>query len=171
MYSVSLLFKSHKVKRSLCTFPKIHICTSIMAFNTSCVQTQMFSTCFCFLFQTEATSPAEPVADKPVQTSLECVHKPPIEKPHRASVDRATPNQDAANKSPPPAPPRRLPITATGLTTGRSGEVIFTTRQDPAPPQVCVCNRKTSFSHIPRHLSQTESMNVLLGILHVIFFK
>ncbi|XP_058274697.1 sickle tail protein homolog isoform X2 [Hemibagrus wyckioides] len=83
----------------------------------------------------EVTSPAEPVADKPVQTSLECVHKPPIEKPHRASVDRATPNQDAANKSPPPAPPRRLPITATGLTTGRSGEVIFTTRQDPAPPQ------------------------------------
>ncbi|KAK3534734.1 hypothetical protein QTP86_024068 [Hemibagrus guttatus] len=83
----------------------------------------------------EATSPAEPVADKPVQSSLEFVHKPPIEKPHRASLDRATPNQDAANKSPPPAPPRRLPITATGLTTGRSGEVIFTTRQDPAPPQ------------------------------------
>ncbi|MCJ8744749.1 hypothetical protein PDJAM_G00122110 [Pangasius djambal] len=84
----------------------------------------------------EATAPAEPVADKLVQTSSECVHKPPIEKPHRASVDRATPNQEAAtNKSPPPAPPRRLHLAATGLTTGRSGEVIYTTRKDPAPPQ------------------------------------
>ncbi|XP_053083431.1 sickle tail protein homolog isoform X2 [Pangasianodon hypophthalmus] len=83
----------------------------------------------------EATTPAEPVADKLVQTSSECVHKSPIEKLHRASVDRATPNQDAANKSPPPAPPRRLHLAATGLTTGRSGEVIYTTRKDPAPPQ------------------------------------
>lgn len=93
-----------------------------------------------FLFP-EATAPAERVADKLVQTSSECVHKLPIEKPQRASVDRATPNQDAASKSPPPAPPRRLPLTATGLTTGRSGEVIFTSRKDPAPPQVCVTVR------------------------------
>ncbi|XP_060761580.1 sickle tail protein homolog isoform X2 [Neoarius graeffei] len=83
----------------------------------------------------EATTPAEPVADKPVQTSSEYVHKPPIEKPHRASVDQAPPNQDAANKSPPPAPPRKLHLAATGLTTGRSGEVIYTTRKDPVPPQ------------------------------------
>ncbi|XP_060729400.1 sickle tail protein homolog isoform X2 [Tachysurus vachellii] len=83
----------------------------------------------------EATSPAEPVADKPVQTSLECVHRTPKEKPQKASVDRAAPSQDGANKSPPPAPPRRFPMSATGLTTGRSGEVLFTTRQDPAPPQ------------------------------------
>ncbi|XP_047662459.1 sickle tail protein homolog isoform X2 [Tachysurus fulvidraco] len=83
----------------------------------------------------EATSPAEPVADKPVQTSLECVHRTPKEKPQKASVDRAAPCQDGANKSPPPAPPRRFPMSATGLTTGRSGEVLFTTRQDPAPNQ------------------------------------
>ncbi|XP_017351048.2 sickle tail protein homolog isoform X2 [Ictalurus punctatus] len=83
----------------------------------------------------EATAPAEPVADKPVQTDLECVRAPPVEKPHRADVDQATTHQDAANKSPPPAPPRRLHLSATGLTTGRSGEVIYTTRKDSTPSQ------------------------------------
>ncbi|KAI5616934.1 sickle tail protein-like isoform X1 [Silurus asotus] len=80
----------------------------------------------------EATAPAEPVADKPVQTGSECVHKPPIEKPPKAGVDRV-PSQDAESKSPPPAPPRRF--SGTGLTTGRSGEVIYTSHKDPAPPQ------------------------------------
>ncbi|KAF5908973.1 sickle tail protein isoform X1, partial [Clarias magur] len=84
----------------------------------------------------EATALAEPVADKPVQTGSECVPKPPpLEKPHGASVDRAGANQDAANKSPPPAPPRKPQLSATGLTTGRSGEVIYTTRKDSASSQ------------------------------------
>ncbi|XP_046732268.1 sickle tail protein homolog isoform X2 [Silurus meridionalis] len=80
----------------------------------------------------EATTPAEPVADKPVQTGSECVHKPPLEKPPKAGVDRV-PSQDAESKSPPPAPPRRF--SGTGLTTGRSGEVIYTSHKDPASPQ------------------------------------
>ncbi|KAM9439270.1 sickle tail protein homolog isoform 2-T2 [Clarias gariepinus] len=84
----------------------------------------------------EATAPAESVAHKPVQTSSECAPKPPpLEKPHRASVDRAAANQDAAIKSPPPAPPRKPQLSATGLTTGRSGEVIYTTRKDSASSQ------------------------------------
>ncbi|XP_066512189.1 sickle tail protein-like isoform X1 [Hoplias malabaricus] len=83
----------------------------------------------------EVTAPAEPVAEKPVQLSAERLHKAPVEKPHRASVDKAKPSSDTAGKSPPPPPPRRFYPQATGLTTGRSGEVIYTSRKEPTPPQ------------------------------------
>uniref|UniRef100_A0A8C1L2E8 Si:ch211-207d6.2 n=1 Tax=Cyprinus carpio TaxID=7962 RepID=A0A8C1L2E8_CYPCA len=71
-----------------------------------------------------------PKADKPVQTSLE---RP--QKPHRASVDRVQPNPETASKSPPPPPPRRFYPSGTGVTTGRSGEVIYTTRKESTSTQ------------------------------------
>ncbi|XP_037386964.1 sickle tail protein homolog isoform X1 [Pygocentrus nattereri] len=83
----------------------------------------------------EATAPAEPVAEKPVQASAEKPQKPPMEKPHRASVDRVKPGTETASKSPPPPPPRRFYPQGTGLTTGRSGEVIYTTRKESTPAQ------------------------------------
>uniref|UniRef100_A0A671K2N7 Si:ch211-207d6.2 n=1 Tax=Sinocyclocheilus anshuiensis TaxID=1608454 RepID=A0A671K2N7_9TELE len=78
----------------------------------------------------EAAPQDGPKADKPVQTSLERPQKPTIEKPHRASVDRVQPNPETASKSPPPPPPRRFYPSGTGLTTGRSGEVIYSTRKE-----------------------------------------
>uniref|UniRef100_A0A8C1WZZ8 Si:ch211-207d6.2 n=1 Tax=Cyprinus carpio TaxID=7962 RepID=A0A8C1WZZ8_CYPCA len=78
----------------------------------------------------EAAPQDEPKADKPVQTSLERPQKPTIEKPLRASVDRVQPNPETVSKSPPPPPPRRFYPSGTGLTTGRSGEVIYTTRKE-----------------------------------------
>ncbi|XP_072524915.1 sickle tail protein homolog isoform X1 [Salminus brasiliensis] len=84
----------------------------------------------------EATAPAEPVAEKPVQASAERLPKPPIEKPHRASVDRAKPcAAETGGKSPPPPPPRRFYPQSTGLTTGRSGEVIYTSRKESTSAQ------------------------------------
>ncbi|XP_050991359.1 sickle tail protein homolog isoform X2 [Labeo rohita] len=83
----------------------------------------------------EATPQDGPKADKPVQTSLEWPQKLPIEKPHRASVDRVQPNPETASKSPPPPPPRRFYPSGTGLTTGRSGEVIYTTRKESTSAQ------------------------------------
>uniref|UniRef100_A0A9J7YTZ6 Si:ch211-285f17.1 n=2 Tax=Cyprinus carpio TaxID=7962 RepID=A0A9J7YTZ6_CYPCA len=43
-----------------------------------------------------------------------------------------------ANKSPPPPPPRRNYTTNTGMTTTRSGEVIYTSRKDSDMVQVCL---------------------------------
>ncbi|KAK2900935.1 hypothetical protein Q8A67_009050 [Cirrhinus molitorella] len=83
----------------------------------------------------EAAHQDGPKADKPVQTSLERPQKPAIEKPHRASVDRVQPNPETASKSPPPPPPRRFYPSGSGLTTGRSGEVIYTTRKESTSAQ------------------------------------
>uniref|UniRef100_A0A8C2L2Q2 Si:ch211-207d6.2 n=1 Tax=Cyprinus carpio TaxID=7962 RepID=A0A8C2L2Q2_CYPCA len=83
----------------------------------------------------EAAPQDEPKADKPVQTSLERPQKPTIEKPLRASVDRVHPNPETVSKSPPPPPPRRFYPSGTGLTTGRSGEVIYTTRKESTSAQ------------------------------------
>ncbi|XP_039532476.1 sickle tail protein homolog isoform X2 [Pimephales promelas] len=83
----------------------------------------------------EAAPQDGPKADKPVQTSLERPQKPTIEKPHRASADKVKPNTETTSKSPPPPPPRRFYASGTGLTTGRSGEVIFTSRKESTSAQ------------------------------------
>ncbi|XP_051729664.1 sickle tail protein homolog isoform X9 [Ctenopharyngodon idella] len=83
----------------------------------------------------EASPQDGPIVDKPVQTSLERPQKPTIGKPHRASVDRVKPNPEMTSKSPPPPPPRRFYPSGTGLTTGRSGEVIYTTRKESISAQ------------------------------------
>ncbi|XP_051984109.1 sickle tail protein homolog isoform X1 [Xyrauchen texanus] len=85
--------------------------------------------------QTEVTLQVGYEADKPVKTSLERPQKPAKEKPHRASVDRVKLNLETASKLPPPPPPRRFYLSATGLTTGRSGEVICTTRKESTSSQ------------------------------------
>jgi len=91
-----------------------------------------------FYLQTEAAPQDGSKADKPVQTSLERPQKPTIEKPHRASADKVKPNTETTSKSPPPPPPRRFYASGTGLTTGRSGEVIFTSRKESTSAQVRV---------------------------------
>ncbi|XP_031418717.2 sickle tail protein isoform X3 [Clupea harengus] len=83
--------------------------------------------------------PPKPAAEKPVAPgSAERAQKPAIEKPHRPSVDRAKANSaEKASKSPPPPPPRRFFPSGSGLTTGRSGEVIYTShnRKESASTQ------------------------------------
>ncbi|XP_071386959.1 sickle tail protein-like, partial [Centroberyx affinis] len=62
--------------------------------------------------------------------------RPLVEKPRRSSVEKERrPSPDKAGKSPPPPPPRRFYAASPGLTTGRSGEVIFTTRKEPVGAQ------------------------------------
>ncbi|XP_063075129.1 sickle tail protein homolog isoform X3 [Engraulis encrasicolus] len=76
--------------------------------------------------------PPKPVAEKPAAASGSAAERPPpqkphMEKPHRPSVDRAKAGSaEKASKSPPPPPPRRFYPSGSGLTTGRSGEVIYT---------------------------------------------
>ncbi|XP_040911102.1 sickle tail protein-like [Toxotes jaculatrix] len=69
-------------------------------------------------------------------SSAERGSRPPVEKPRRSSVDKEMMKQsaDRAGRSPPP-PPRRVHAVNAGLTTGRSGEVTFTTRKDMAGAQ------------------------------------
>lgn len=107
-------------------------------FNLNSAGFKLVNEALFILLQTEAAPQDGPIADKPVQTSLERPQKPTIGKPHRASVDRVKPNPEMTSKSPPPPPPRRFYPSGTGLTTGRSGEVIYTTRKESTSAQVRV---------------------------------
>ncbi|KAM4623790.1 sickle tail protein isoform 2-T2 [Polymixia lowei] len=76
-------------------------------------------------------SQAPPAAPGPERSS-----RPLVEKPRRPSVEKERrQSPDKAGKSPPPPPPRRFYPAGPGLTTGRSGEVIFTSRKDPVGAQ------------------------------------
>ncbi|XP_059390455.1 sickle tail protein homolog isoform X3 [Carassius carassius] len=80
--------------------------------------------------------PPKPL-EKPVKSALERPLKPNLS--IKSSLERQSktqekvvklPTTDKANKSPPPPPPRRNYTTNTGMTTTRSGEVIYTSRKD-----------------------------------------
>lgn len=76
------------------------------------------------------------VLSKPVKPNLSI--KTSLERPPK-SQDKATKtsqSSDKANKSPPPPPPRRNYINSTGVTTTRSGEVIYTCRKESGSAQV-----------------------------------
>ncbi|KAG5850312.1 hypothetical protein ANANG_G00080890 [Anguilla anguilla] len=88
-------------------------------------------------------SPEKPVQPSPEPRAL--ASPPPVaekpakilpEKPAKPSLDKvAKLNAEKACKSPPPPPPRRNYPPGTGLTTGRSGEVIFTSRKESVSAQ------------------------------------
>lgn len=89
---------------------------------------------------TEPAQPANVASEMTVQSSPERPHRPMVEKPRRPSVEREMKNSpEKSGKSLPPPPPRRFfpSPSGPGLTTGRSGEVIFTTRKEAATAQVC----------------------------------
>ncbi|KAM6919942.1 sickle tail protein homolog [Lycodopsis pacificus] len=79
-----------------------------------------------------APQSAAPSAAPPsTSPSTERISRPRVEKPRRTSVDKEMKQSpDRAGKSPPPPPPRRSHAVNSGLTTGRSGEVVFTTRKE-----------------------------------------
>ncbi|XP_029955561.1 sickle tail protein homolog isoform X2 [Salarias fasciatus] len=69
--------------------------------------------------------PAKPAADKPPKTA----NKP------AASDSLVRQGSDKARKSPPPPPPPRKTYPSSGMTTTRSGEVVFTSRKDSVSAQ------------------------------------
>uniref|UniRef100_A0A8C2CZ16 KIAA1217 n=1 Tax=Cyprinus carpio TaxID=7962 RepID=A0A8C2CZ16_CYPCA len=86
--------------------------------------------------------PPKPL-EKPVKSALERPLKPNLA--IKSSLERQSktqekvvklPTTDKANKSPPPPPPRRNYTTNTGMTTTRSGEVIYTSRKESVMVQV-----------------------------------
>ncbi|XP_059201295.1 sickle tail protein homolog [Centropristis striata] len=77
-----------------------------------------------------------PSAAPSASPSRERSSRPQVEKPRRSSVDKdLKQSPDRAGKSPPPPPPRRFHGVSSGLTTGRSGEVVFTARKEPIGAQ------------------------------------
>ncbi|XP_044074663.1 sickle tail protein isoform X2 [Siniperca chuatsi] len=82
--------------------------------------------------------PASAVEPPPSASPSTERSRPQMEKPRRSSMDKEMKQSpDRAHKSPPPPPPppRRFHCVSSGLTTGRSGEVIFTTRKEPVGAQ------------------------------------
>ncbi|TMS09753.1 Sickle tail protein, partial [Larimichthys crocea] len=72
--------------------------------------------------------------------NAECTSGPQVEKPCCCTVDKEVKQspdmeQHTSKSSPPPPPPRRFHTVSSGLTTGRSGEVIFTTRKEQVGAQ------------------------------------
>lgn len=93
----------------------------------------------------------EPQPESPPDTSTKKLPKPMMEKPAKPALERSsrTSNKPAPidiltkqesekpNKSPPPPPPRKVcPSSSTGMTTTRSGEVVYTSRKESVSSQV-----------------------------------
>ncbi|XP_031730425.1 sickle tail protein homolog, partial [Anarrhichthys ocellatus] len=89
--------------------------------------------------QSAAPPSASPSAAPPsTSPSTERISRPRVEKPRRTSVDKEmkqSPDRASKSPPPPPPPPRRFHAVNSGLTTGRSGEVVFTTRKEPLGSQ------------------------------------
>lgn len=79
--------------------------------------------------------------------------KPALEKPVKAALERASRSvprpapsdslskqeSEKPNKSPPPPPPRKIfPGSGSGMTTTRSGEVVYVSRKESVSSQVFV---------------------------------
>ncbi|XP_042607751.1 sickle tail protein homolog isoform X5 [Cyprinus carpio] len=86
--------------------------------------------------KTAPEKPPKPL-EKPVKSALERPVKPNLS--IKSSLERQSKTQEKvvklqttekANKSPPPPPPRRNYTSNTGMTTTRSGEVIYTSRKE-----------------------------------------
>ncbi|XP_043085498.1 sickle tail protein homolog [Puntigrus tetrazona] len=86
--------------------------------------------------KTAPEKPPKPL-EKPVKSALERPLKPNLS--IKSSQERQNKTQEKvvklqttekSNKSPPPPPPRRTYTTNTGMTTTRSGEVIYTSRKE-----------------------------------------
>ncbi|XP_055037891.2 sickle tail protein homolog isoform X11 [Misgurnus anguillicaudatus] len=87
--------------------------------------------------KTASEKPSKPL-EKPIKPALERPSKPSLS--IKSSLEKQSKTQEKvvklqstekANKSPPPPPPRRTyPNATTGMTTTRSGEVIYTSRKD-----------------------------------------
>ncbi|KAM9323056.1 uncharacterized protein KZ484_021142 [Pholidichthys leucotaenia] len=95
------------------------------------------------LFKPSDTAVASPLPPTLVQRppsaspGPERSSRPQMEKPRRSSVEREMKQSpDRTIKSPPPPPPpRRFHAVSSGVITGRSGEVVFTARKEPAGAQ------------------------------------
>ncbi|XP_073687193.1 sickle tail protein homolog isoform X3 [Garra rufa] len=91
--------------------------------------------------KTAPEKPPKPL-EKPVKSALERPLKPNLS--IKSSLERQSKTQEKvvklqssekANKSPPPPPPRRNYTTNTGMTTTRSGEVVYTSRKESVTVQ------------------------------------
>ncbi|XP_034427797.1 sickle tail protein homolog isoform X9 [Hippoglossus hippoglossus] len=91
---------------------------------------------------------SEPDSDKLVKKGPEKLPKPALEKPAKPVLERPSKTKPApidtvtkqgtekASKSPPPPPPRKTyPGSNSGMTTTRSGEVVFTSRKESVSAQ------------------------------------
>uniref|UniRef100_A0A8C9UZL7 Si:ch211-207d6.2 n=1 Tax=Scleropages formosus TaxID=113540 RepID=A0A8C9UZL7_SCLFO len=83
---------------------------------------------------TEETPPLKPATEDHAKSITDTPTEGLTETPTQPSLENGC--QEQGNKSPPPPPPRRTHPPGSGLTTGRSGEVIYKTRKDLVAPQV-----------------------------------
>nr|XP_015208938.1 PREDICTED: sickle tail protein homolog isoform X13 [Lepisosteus oculatus] len=83
----------------------------------------------------EVAAEAEAPAVPPLPRQEEVDSASSLGQPSVEEAPYADTSADKAGKSPPPPPPRRSYPPGSGLTTGRSGEVIFTSRKDAAAAQ------------------------------------
>ncbi|XP_073797616.1 sickle tail protein homolog isoform X10 [Danio rerio] len=72
--------------------------------------------------------PVKPALEKPLKPSLSI--KSNLERQSKTQEKVKLQSTEKTNKSPPPPPPRRNYTTNTGMTTTRSGEVIYTSRKE-----------------------------------------
>ncbi|XP_061550401.1 sickle tail protein homolog isoform X2 [Phycodurus eques] len=91
----------------------------------------------------------KPKVEPPLSASP-CAKRPQMEKPRRSSVEKKQ-SPDRSGQSHPPLP--RLHAATVGLTTGRTGEVVYSTRREAVGEQG-VSEKKTSVNPQPKPLRQ-----------------
>lgn len=113
-------------------------------------KTQLKSWC-CRLFLGTEKPQTEPPSDTSAKKGPEKFPKPVLEKPAKPVLERPSrsvprpaaadslskQDSEKANKSPPPPPPRKIfPGSSSGMTTTRSGEVVYINRKESVSSQV-----------------------------------
>lgn len=77
--------------------------------------------------------PLKPLVEKPAKPALEKLSKTAIKPGATESLTKQ--GSEKPNKSPPPPPPRKT-YSSSGMTTTRSGEVVYTNRKESVSAQV-----------------------------------
>ncbi|XP_066574406.1 sickle tail protein homolog isoform X4 [Amia ocellicauda] len=98
---------------------------------------------------------APPVPPPPHQDEVDTPHT--LEQLAGDETPHTEPSIEKATKSPPPPPPRRSYPPGSGLTTGRSGEVIFTSRKETVIAQAEGEEEGTPAPHAKPTRSPSES--------------
>ncbi|XP_043945777.1 sickle tail protein homolog isoform X3 [Protopterus annectens] len=89
------------------------------------------------LLQEAQTNMMKSIPSLEVAPELKATQQDTTERPEHSEETVVMEQEERALKSPPPPPPRRSYLPGSGLTTGRSGEVIYTIRKEATLTKEC----------------------------------
>lgn len=112
--------------------------------------------------ESHSDKPAKKGPEKLPKPVMEKASKPMLERPSKTTTkpvptDTSTKQgSDKSSKSPPPPPPRKTyPSSSSGMTTTRTGEVVYTSRKESVSAQVSLLSSCLSKCDLTKSLNYT----------------